>query len=139
MPHTSQIGRPMPAKNSSTSGAIGAAPDDQILDLVEAELGAQRGEQLAIGTRVTRPSLAGTSSPAWRARVTSTAASSARSSAARRCPSGSAAKPASRAALSFSHTRGTAPHEVGSHLDHGREHLGQIGDERHGPARYERE
>ena len=47
--------------------------------------------------------------------------------AARLASSGSAAIPASSAALSFSHTRGTAPNRVGSSVGDVREHLRDLG------------
>ncbi len=115
MPQTSQIGRPMAVKNSSTSGAIGAAPETRYSTSIQARAAlAQRREQLRVG-------------PAWasaqlgvhvlarlrgphhreRPRRVPRARPHAAPGRARR------AKPASSAALSFSQTRGTAPHEVG--------------------------
>ena len=113
IPHTSQIGIPIAAKNSSTSSGQGAAPimhhsqrsSPSLRRIFEYTARSARSHASA--------SSAGTASPGCSSRTFSRPTSIARFVAARTVSSASASIPASSAAFSFSQIRGTPPQKVG--------------------------
>ena len=118
MPHSSQIGRPRAPKNSSTSIDVGAAPDtDQCTSSrpIWARI-LERTISSALAYSASRASSGPGPVPlmaACSARTFWIPVATAHCSACLRCGSGSVSMLASRAALIFSHTRGTAPQIVG--------------------------
>ena len=113
MPHSSQMGMPSAAKNSSTSTGVGAAPATKRSARSRPRRSRSLERTSASARAYSSARAASTSSPACSARTLRRPTSSAQRTAARRSSSGSASKPASSAALVFSQIRGTAPNVVG--------------------------
>ena len=113
MPQSSQIGMPSARKNSRTSGGVGAAPTTKC-STSSSPRRARSGANTSSSARAhSAASSSSTVSPACSARTRRRPVSSAQPMTWRRASSGSATKPASSAALSFSQIRGTAKNQVG--------------------------
>ena len=113
MPQTSEIGMPRPTKNASVSFGIGAAPDTACLTCSSPSFSRSFESTSSSACAHSAATSSGTGSPATSASAFFAATASPHCNPMRFVSSGSFAAANSIAALSFSHTRGTAPQIVG--------------------------
>ena len=113
MPQTSAIGMPRPTKNASVSFGIGAAPDTACLTCSSPSFSRSFESTSSSACAHSAATSSGTGSPATSAAAFFAATDRPHCNPIRFVSSGSFAAANSIAALSFSHTRGTAPQIVG--------------------------